>query len=76
MKISDRIKKLRELRGFSQVDLAQIIGVDVNTIWRWENGRSSPVRSIQKLAQTLDTSTGYLLGETDDLRRPDRLGSQ
>lgn len=74
MKISDRIKKLRELRGFSQVDLAQIIGVDVNTIWRWENGRSSPVRSIQKLAQALDTSTGYLLGETDDPRRPDRLG--
>lgn len=69
MKISDRIKKLRELRGFSQVDLAQIIGVDVNTIWRWENGRSSPVRSIQKLAQALDTSTGYLLGETDDPKR-------
>ena len=70
MKISDRAKKMRELRGLSQVDLAQMIGVDVNTIWRWENGRSSPVRSIQKLAQALDTTTGYLLGETDDPAKP------
>lgn len=70
MKISDRVKTLRDLRGLSQGDLAQMIGVDVNTIWRWENGRSSPARSIQKLAQALDTTTAYLLGETDDPARP------
>lgn len=69
MKISDRVKTLRDLRGLSQGDLAQIIGVDVNTIWRWENGRSSPARSIQKLAQALDTTTAYLLGETDNPKR-------
>lgn len=70
MEISDRVKKLRDLRGLSQGDLAQVIGVDVNTIWRWENGRSSPARSLQKLAQALDTTTGYLLGETDDPAKP------
>ena len=69
MKIADRVKGMREQAGLSQVDLAQIIGVDVNTVWRWENGRSSPTRSIQKLAQALNTSTGYLLGETDDPKR-------
>ena len=69
MKISDRVKTLRDLRGLSQGDLAQIIGVDVNTIWRWENGRSSPARSIQKLAQALDPTTAYLLGETDNPKR-------
>ena len=69
MKIADRVKGMREQAGLSQVNLAQIIGVDVNTVWRWENGRSSPTRSIQKLAQVLNTSTGYLLGETDDPKR-------
>lgn len=69
MEISDRVKKLRDLRGLSQGDLAQVIGVDVNTIWRWENGRSSPARSLQKLAQALDTTTAYLLGEVDDPAR-------
>lgn len=75
MEISDRVKKLRDLRGLSQGDLAQVIGVDVNTIWRWENGRSSPARSLQKLAQALDTTTAYLLGETDDPARPGALQS-
>lgn len=74
MEISDRVKKLRDLRGLSQGDLAQVIGVDVNTIWRWENGRSSPARSLQKLAQALDTTTGYLLGETEDPQAPAPMG--
>ena len=66
MRTADRIKKMRESAGLSQADLAQMIGVDVNTVWRWEKNRSSSERSIKKIAQALNTSTGYLLGETDD----------
>lgn len=29
----------REARGLSQPELAEMIGVDRATIWKWENGR-------------------------------------
>lgn len=55
----------------SQDALAEAVGVQRNTVWRWENDRSSPSRSIQSLASVLKTSVAYLLGETDDPVRYD-----
>lgn len=66
MGVSNRIKELRERAGLSQIELANMVGVDANTVWRWENDRSSPSRSIQSLASALNTSVAYLMGETDD----------
>lgn len=66
MGVSNRIKELRERAGLSQIELANMVGVDANTVWRWENDRSSPSRSIQSLASALKTSVAYLMGETDD----------
>ena len=66
MGIAERIKDLRKRRGLSQPELASVVGVDANTIWRWENNKSSPMRSLNEIASALDVSTAYLLGETDD----------
>lgn len=71
MGVSNRIKELRERAGLSQIELANMVGVDANTVWRWENDRSSPSRSIQSLASALKTSVAYLMGETDDPVRYD-----
>ena len=66
MNFGERLKKVRKGR-YNQEELASLIGVHTNTISRWENGSRSPdAGTLQKLAQALDTSTGYLLGETDD----------
>jgi DNA-binding XRE family transcriptional regulator len=36
------IKRERELRGWSQEELAQKLGCDLKTVSRWENGKSLP----------------------------------
>ena len=36
------IKALREKKRLTQHDLARELGVDVNTLWRWENGQRVP----------------------------------
>jgi len=37
-----RLKRERELRGWSQADLAEKVGCDTKTVGRWESGDSSP----------------------------------
>lgn len=67
MVVGDRIKFLREGLKQSQEELASVIGMHSNTVARWERGELVPRgTSLSKLAHALDTSTGYLLGETDD----------
>jgi transcriptional regulator with XRE-family HTH domain len=36
------IKRERENLGLSQAQLAQLVGVAENTVWRWEAGRRIP----------------------------------
>ena len=65
-----RIKKLRKGK-FSQAELAERLGVHEMTVRRWENTDRQPTAdALQKLAQALNTTTGYLLGETDDPAKP------
>lgn len=73
--ISKRIAMARKQKSWIQTQLSEALGVSIDTVRRWEQGKRSPdADMLQKLAQALDTTTGYLLGETDDPRRPDRLG--
>lgn len=59
-----RIKKLRKEKKWSQLDLADKIGVGSHVISRYENGRITPsAESIIKLAEAFDVSTDYLLFE-------------
>lgn len=46
------IRELREAKGVTQKFLAKVIGVDVNTLWRWESGSRIPsYRNAQKIAE-------------------------
>lgn len=74
MSLGARLKMCRKQMGLSQERLGDLVGAHVNTVRRWENGSRSPdTDMLQKLAQALDTSTGYLLGETDDPSSPQTL---
>ena len=54
--IAEELKKLRQLRGWSQEDLARTLGVSFATVNRWENGKTKPSRLAQeKIKQVANT---------------------
>lgn len=54
-KISKKIKLERNKRDLSQLELANLAGVDKNTIWKIETGQVSPtIESLEKIAHALD----------------------
>ena len=66
MILGERLKQLREGR-FSQEQLAEMLNVHNNTISKWENGIQEPrAKNIAELARVLNTTSAYLLGETDN----------
>ena len=66
-----RIKALRKIKGMSQSQLAEALGVQQTTVARWERGIHNPIFETQKqLAHILGTSVSYLIGETDPLQEP------
>jgi ribosome-binding protein aMBF1 (putative translation factor) len=46
--MGERLKKKRLDMGLYQKDVAEIIGVDVNTITLWEKGRCEPCKGCMK----------------------------
>ena len=63
-------KKLRESRdakGYSQAELAKKINSYHSIIGKYESDEVKPtIDVVKKLAEVLDTTAGYLLGETED----------
>ena len=57
------IKEAREKAGFSQKELAEIIGVAPNTFHGYESGKHDPKSDLLvKIAQACNVSVDYLLG--------------
>lgn len=44
MVFCETVKKIREIKGYSQEQLARELGVSFATINRWENGKTEPSR--------------------------------
>ncbi len=64
--LGERIKYLRLERGYSQPQLALLLGVSNAVISFWENDVNEPKASyIKALAQILSVSADYLLGLND-----------
>ena len=61
-------KKIHELRlsfGWTQVQLAQKLGVTKQTVSNWENDNIQPsIDMLIKLSKIFNVSTDYLLGLT------------
>ena len=61
--LGDRLKQLRENHNFSQKEVAIRLGVDKQTISRYENDRFAPkVENLIQFAIIYNTTTDYLLG--------------
>lgn len=60
---ADKIKALREAKGWTQADLARKLGITRNGVNSWEQGLSMPSPAcLVDLARVLSVSTDYLLG--------------
>ena len=66
--LGERIKQAREDLSMSQKTLAGLLGVQTQTVWRWEKGEREPNwEMIQKIAKLLNAP--LLTTTTDDLRQ-------
>lgn len=62
-----RLKQLRKAKGISQVKLAMDLGMNQNSISRYESGaREADYQSLIAFADYFHVSIDYLLERTDD----------
>lgn len=64
----ERIKALRELRGWTQTEFAQITGFSQNLVSAWETGqRTVALAHLNLIAETTGTPFGFFTLQTEDL---------
>lgn len=62
-----RLKELRKKSGYTQVTLAEKLGVSKGTVAMWEMGkRKTDFETLCTLSQLFDVRTDYILGQSDD----------
>lgn len=65
--IMNRIKELRKERGYTQIKIQLMTGIDQSDYSKIENGkRYFTFEQCKKLAVALNTSMDYLAGLTDE----------
>lgn len=69
MEIGERIRQRRTQLRISVEDLAELIGVDRSTIYRYEKGRTKNmnISIVPELARFLRTTPAYLMGWVDEV---------
>lgn len=64
--ILNRLKKLRKSKGYTQVKMQMLTGIDQSDYSKLENGkRNYTFEQCKRLAIALDTSMDYLAGLTE-----------
>ena len=67
--LMNRLRKLRREKGFTQVKIQMMTGIDQSDYAKIESGkRYFTFEQCRKLAIALDTSMDYLAGLTDEKR--------
>ena len=72
MSVGQIIKFYRKEKGFTQGELAEIIGVSIQAISKWETDSGMPdISQILPLAKALNVSTDTILGLSNDTELED-----
>ncbi|QXA19241.1 helix-turn-helix domain-containing protein [Streptococcus gordonii] len=67
MEFSERLKELRKQAHLTQVELAKRLGIGQSSYADWERGKKNPTQdNLIKLAQILNVSVDYLVGNSDE----------
>ncbi|SDR19472.1 Transcriptional regulator, contains XRE-family HTH domain [Rhizobiales bacterium GAS191] len=70
--LSDRLRRARESRGWSQPELAERAGTHESSIAHYENGSRKPSSgALGRLADCLDVTADYLLGRSNGPELPE-----
>ena len=66
--MAQRIKALRQEKGLTLEQVADVVGVGRSTVRKWETGMIANMRrdKIADLAKALGTTPAYLMGWEDD----------
>lgn len=76
MILADRLKTLREQKRLTQQEMANILEISKSAYIKYERGEREPrIAQIEKIADVLNVSLGYLLGNSDEPRREVNLGN-
>ena len=63
------LKAARQAKGLTQTDVARLIHVTPSTLSQYESGLIEPtIRTLKRLADTLNVSADYLLGLTENFK--------
>ena len=79
MKFNERLKKFREEKSLTQVQLSELTGISARMIQKYEAGTARPRLDIaEKLAKALNVSADELLGNADMLvaRAAEKYGTR
>ena len=68
MKFNERLKKLREEKGLTQVQLSELTGISARMIQKYESANARPrLDAAEKIAKALNVTADQLLGNADML---------
>jgi transcriptional regulator with XRE-family HTH domain len=63
----ERLKALREAKGYTHQQVADLLNLGIAQIWRYEAGKTDPTGDVlTRMAKVFNVSTDCLLGLTDD----------
>jgi transcriptional regulator with XRE-family HTH domain len=76
--MAQKIKDLRQQRGMTLEEVANIVGVGKSTVRKWETGMIANMKrdKIASLAQALGTTPAYLMGwkeDKEETNSPDQI---
>lgn len=67
MALAANLRLLRKKAGFTQIELAEKLGVSIATLRRWESGETAPTGTrIIELANLLNVSPDEIIKEGDN----------
>lgn len=71
MSFAERLKELRKANGYTQVTLAEALGLSKGTVAMWETGKRTPdYETINRMSDMFDRRIDYILGYSDDDSSP------
>lgn len=86
MDLKDRLKQIREYRGYTQAEMAKVLNnihlsekdqvIYTQTVSYWENGRDPSLSALVKMSKAFNLSVDYILGLSDESTQTELTYSQ